>query len=54
MNKEFEYKGHLYKVTPIEGNNEEFVIIRDGKQTRRISREDIDAPLMHIEGLFKQ
>ena len=54
MNNEFEYRGHLYKVTPIEGNNEEFIIVKDGKQTRRISRDFADAPMMYIEKLFKQ
>jgi len=54
MNKEFEYRGHTYKVTPIENNGDEFIIIRDDKQTRRISRDFADAPMMYIEKLFKQ
>lgn len=52
MVKEFNYKGHHYKVVPVEGS-EDCVIIKDGKETRRISKEFAISPMQYVERLFK-
>jgi hypothetical protein len=38
MTQEFEYNGHYYKVVKVE-NSTDHLIIRDGRQTRRVKEE---------------
>lgn len=51
--KEFNHNGHQYKVMPVEGNSEEFVIIRDGRSTRRVKKEIADRAIAYVDELFK-
>ncbi len=37
----FEANGHSYKVVPVEGSDSKYSVIRDGRQTRNIQREDL-------------
>lgn len=37
----FEADGHTYKVVPVEGSDSKYSVIRDGRQTRSIQREDL-------------
>lgn len=38
---DFEADGHSYKVVPIEGSDSKYSVIRDGRKTRNIQREDL-------------
>lgn len=49
---EFIYKGHNYKVVPIEGSSD-FTIVKDGRTSRRISKEIADNAIEYVERLFK-
>ena len=42
--EEFNYNGHKYTVVPIEGNSNEYYIIRDDRNTRNACR---------LQSLFK-
>lgn len=35
MTKTFTYKGHTYTITPIEGDDENYVVVKDNMQVRR-------------------
>ena len=37
----FEDNGHSYKVIPVEGSDSKYIVIRDGRQTRNIQRENL-------------
>lgn len=37
----FEAGVHRYRVIPVEGNDDKYIVIRDGRQTRSIQREDL-------------
>ena len=37
----FEKDGHNYRVTPVEGSDSKYIVIRDGRQTRSIQRKDL-------------
>ena len=37
----FEADGHSYKIIPVEGSDDKYLAIRDGRQTRSIKREDL-------------
>ena len=50
--KEFYYKGHHYKVVPIE-DNDDYSIIRDGRQTRKVCKEISQNAKMHVDELFR-
>ena len=52
MVKEFAYKGHTYKVVGIENNEDEFIIIRDGRNTSRIKKEIAEKAREHVNKLF--
>lgn len=52
MVREFNYKGHHYKVVPIEGSND-FTIIRDGRMPRRVCKEIAEKAIENVERLFK-
>jgi len=53
MITEFLYKGNHFKVVPIEGNTEEFNIIKDGRQTRKVTRQVATTAMQHVDKLFK-
>ena len=52
MIKEFNYKGHHYKVVKIE-NSTDHVIIKDGRQTRRVKEEIAQKAVEYVDKLFK-
>ena len=54
MIKEFNNKGHHFKVIPIENNPEEFIIIKDGRKTKRVKRDIAANAVDHVDELFKQ
>lgn len=37
----FEKDGHNYRIVPVEGSDSRYIVIRDGRQTRNITREDL-------------
>lgn len=49
----FAYKGHEFQVVPIENNLDEFIIIRDGRQTRRVKKEIASKAVEYVDKLFK-
>lgn len=51
MTNEFTYKGHTYQVVPIE-NSTDCTIIKDGRQSRRVSEEIADKAIEYIDKLF--
>lgn len=50
--KEFYFKGHHYKVVQIEGS-EDYNIIRDGRQTRKVKKEIAHRAAEYVDKLFK-
>ena len=52
MVKEFYYRGHHYKVVPIEGCDE-FNIIRDGRNVRKVCKQIAELAMQHVEELFR-
>lgn len=52
MIKEFAYNGHTYKVVGIENNDNEFIIIRDGRSTRRVKKEVAVKAIEFVDKLF--
>lgn len=52
MMKEFYYKGHHFKVVPIEGGND-FYIVRDGRNTRKVSKEIAEKAKENVDKLFE-
>jgi len=48
---DFEYNGHNYKVVPVE-NSTDCLIIRDGRQTRRVKQEIADNAIEYVDKLF--
>lgn len=53
MITKFAYKGHEFQVVPIESNTEEFIIIKDGRQTRKVTRQVATTAMQHVDKLFK-
>ena len=51
MIKEFNYKGHHFKVVAVE-NSTDYIIIRDGRQTRRVKEEIADKAIEYVDKLF--
>lgn len=51
MVKEFNYKGHHFKVAEIEGSTD-CIIIRDGRQTRRVKEEIAQRAVEYVDKLF--
>lgn len=52
MIKEFNYKGHHFKVVGIE-NSTDYIIIRDGRQTRRVKEEIAKKAVECVDKLFQ-
>lgn len=52
MITKFLYKGHEYQVVPIEGNTEEFIIIKDGKKTRKVTKQIAQQARQYVDKLF--
>ena len=50
--RDFDYNGHHYRVTPIEGSCDEFIIIKDGRKTRRVKKEIADKAMEFVDKLF--
>lgn len=48
---EFYYGGHHYKVTKIE-NSTDHIIIKDGRQTRRVKQEIASKAVEFVDKLF--
>lgn len=53
MITEFYKGGHHFKVIGIENNLDEFIIIRDGRQTKRVKKEIAEKAPEHVEHLFQ-
>lgn len=51
MVKQFNYKGHHYKVVPVE-NSDEYSIIKDGRTSRRIKKEIAENAMQFVDKLF--
>ena len=49
---EFDYKDHHYKVVNVE-NSTDCIIIKDGRQTRRVSKAIADHAMENVDKLFK-
>ena len=49
---EFDYNNHHYKVLKIE-NSTDCIIIKDGRQTRRVSKAIADHAMENVDKLFK-
>lgn len=47
----FEYKGHNYKVVPIEGS-EDSIIVQDGRKPKRIGKEIAARAMEYVDKLF--
>ena len=52
MIKEFHYKGHHFKVVGIE-NSTDYIIIKDGRKTRRVKEEIAKKAVEYVDKLFK-
>lgn len=52
MIKEFNHKGHHFKVVGIENNPDEFIIIKDGRKTRRVKKEIAQKAVEYVDKLF--
>lgn len=53
MITEFYQNGHHFKVIGIENNPDEFIIIRDGRNTRRVKEEIAQKAIEYVERLFE-
>ena len=51
--RDFEHNGHRYTVVPVEGNSEEWIIIKDDRNTRRVSKAIADKAMEYVDKLFK-
>ena len=47
----FNYNGHHYKVVKVE-NSTDCIIIRDGRNTRRVKKEIADNAIEYVDQLF--
>jgi len=52
MKEKFEYNGHSYEVVQVE-NSTDCLIIRDGRQTRRVGKAIADNAMENVDKLFK-
>ena len=52
MVKKFLYRGHQFELVKIE-NNTDYLIIRDGRQTRRVKEEIAKNAIENVDKLFK-
>ena len=53
MITKFAYKGHEFQVVPIEGNDEEFNIVKDGKYARKVTKNIAQQAMQYVDKLFK-
>jgi len=53
MITKFLYEGHEYQVVPIEGNDEEFNIVKDGKYARKATKNIAQQAMQYVDKLFK-
>lgn len=51
MTNKFYYKGHHYQVVPIEGSSD-YVIIKDGRESRRVDSNTANMAMQHVDKLF--
>lgn len=52
MISEFYYGGHHYKVVKVEDSTDH-LIIKDGRQTRRVKKEIAEKAVEYVDKLFK-
>ena len=52
MVKKFLYKGHQFELVRVE-NSTDYLIIRDGRQTRRVKQEIAKNAIENVDKLFK-
>ena len=52
MVKKFLYRGHQFELVKVE-NSSDYLIIRDGRQTRRVKEEIAKNAIENVERLFK-
>ena len=52
MVKKFIYRGHQFELVKVE-NSTDYLIIRDGRQTRRVKQEIAEKAIENVDKLFK-
>ena len=52
MVKKFLYRGHQFELVKVE-NSTDYLIIRDGRQTRRVKEEIAEKAIENVDKLFK-
>ena len=52
MVKKFLYRGHQFELVKVE-NSTDYLIIRDGLQTRRVKEEIAENAIENVDKLFK-
>lgn len=53
MVKKFLYRGHQFELVRVE-NSTDYLIIRDGRQTRRVKQEIAEKAIENVDKLFKE
>ena len=51
MVKKFLYRGHQFELVQVE-NSTDYLIIRDGRQTRRVKQEIAEKAIENVDKLF--
>ena len=51
MVKKFLYRGHQFELVKVE-NSTDYLIIRDGRQTRRVKQEIAEKAIENVDKLF--
>ena len=52
MVKKFLYRGHQFELVKVE-NSTDYLVIRDGRQTRRVKQEIAEKAIENVDKLFK-
>lgn len=52
MVKKFLYRGHQFELVKVE-NSTDYLIIRDGRKTRRVKQEIAEKAIENVDKLFK-
>ena len=52
MVKKFLYRGHQFELVKVE-NSTDYLIIRDGRKTRRVKQEIAEKAMENVDKLFK-
>lgn len=52
MVTKFLYRGHQFELVKVE-NSTDYLIIRDGRQTRRVKQEIAEKAIENVDNLFK-